>query len=237
MGGEAVRRAPGVGAIIAAAGRSERAGPGGPKQFRDIAGVPMLLRSLRPFAQHPHVREIVIALPSAYAHLPPPWLEQAVNGRVCLVEGGETRALSVWAGLRALSAGCDVVLVHDAARPFVSSDTIDAVIAVAQRGVGAVAAVAVRDTLKRAAGTSRDIAETVDRAGLWCAHTPQGFPRSMLEGAYQRAEAHQSRWNATDEATLVEAAGFRVELVEDRRANIKVTTPDDFILAQALARP
>jgi 2-C-methyl-D-erythritol 4-phosphate cytidylyltransferase len=224
-----------VGVIIAAAGRSERAGTGGPKQFRTIAGVPMVLRAVRPFARHHRVRDVVIALPSAVVQTPPPWLSEIASGRVRLVPGGETRTLSVRSGLGSLNGACEIVLVHDAARPFVSYETVDAVIATAARGVGAVPAIAVSDTLKRADGPSARIAETVDRTGLWCAHTPQGFPRAMLEDAYRRAEAQPLGRTATDEAALVEAAGYPVELVGDRRSNIKVTTPDDFLLAEALA--
>jgi 2-C-methyl-D-erythritol 4-phosphate cytidylyltransferase len=226
-----------VGVIIAAAGRGERVGSGEPKQFRDIAGMPMLLRSTRPFAAHPGVRRIVIALPAEFVRSPPGWLEPIASGRIRLVPGGAARMDSVRAALECLDIDCGIVLVHDAARPFVSPEIIDAVIATAARGVGAVPAVAVRDTLKRAEDGSPRVAETVDRARLWCAHTPQGFPRAMLTDAYRRADAQPLGCTATDEASLVEAAGYPVELVPDRRSNIKITTPDDFSLAQALARP
>lgn len=222
-----------VGVVIAAAGRSERAGPGAPKQFRLVGGVPMLLRSTQPFLDHPRVHDVIITLPPHVAAAPPPWLE-ALRPRVRLVPGGATRALSVKAGLEALEPTCTLVLVHDAARPFVSRETIDAVIALAARGVGAVPAVRVRDTLKRAQNGAMRITETVDRTGLWCAHTPQGFPRAMLEAAYRRATGSLGQ-GATDEAALVEAAGYDVELVPDLPNNIKITSPQDFVLAQAIA--
>ncbi len=224
---------PVVGIIIAAAGRSERVGPGDPKQFRPIGGIPMLLRSIRPFAQHRLVRDIVVALPSVFVDKPPQWLAPVSNGRLRLVAGGDTRALSVRAALRALDPSCTVVLVHDAARPFVSQDTIDAVIGVASRGVGAVPGVAVQDTLKRADGAR--VTETVDRRGVWQAHTPQGFPREILEDAFAKAGDSALGGGATDESALVEAAGYVVELVPDRPTNIKITTPEDFHLAEALA--
>src|SRR5690242_9047985 len=93
---------PDVGVVIPAGGAGERAGPGGPKQFRAVAGVPLLLRSLRPFTSHPRVREIVIALPDAHVQNPPPWLASLVSERLRLVAGGVTRAASVAAGLHAL---------------------------------------------------------------------------------------------------------------------------------------
>lgn len=226
-----------VGVIIAAAGRGERAGLDVPKQFCAIAGVPMLLRSTRPFVSHPRVHAIVIALPADVVCTPPDWLEPITTERLRLVAGGDTRASSVRAGLDALNAACEIILVHDAARPFVSPGIIDAVIATAERGVGAVPAIAVRDTLKRVDDRSPRVAETVDRRGLWCAHTPQGFPRAMLTAACRRADAQPLGEEATDEAALVEAAGYPVELVPDRPCNIKITTSDDFVMAQALATP
>ena len=209
-------------------------GPGPPKQLRPIAGVPLLLRALRPFLHHPRVREIVVALPADLVTSPPRWLGDLAEDGVRLVVGGGTRAASVLAALRGLASEVSIVLVHDGVRPFVSADTVDAVIARAAEGQGAVAALPVGDTLKRADGEGRRIVETVDRTGLWRAQTPQGFPRAMLEAAY-RAAAERDDLAATDDAALVEAAGFSVTLVPDRSTNIKVTTDDDLLLAEALA--
>lgn len=225
---------PDVGVVLAAGGVGERAGPGGPKQFRPIAGVPMLLRALRPFAQHPRVRQIVVALPAAWAATPPPWLGELLGERLVVVAGGATRADSVAAGLEALAPACRVVLVHDAARPFVSTDEIDAVIAAADRGVGAVSALPLSDTLKQADAEGR-VTATVPRAALWRAQTPQGFPRVVLEDAYRHARERGGLAGATDDASLVEAAGGRVDVVPGRSTNFKVTTADDFMLAEAVA--
>ncbi len=138
---------PDVGVVVVAAGAGVRAGPGEPKQFRPILGVPMLLRALRPFTGHPAVRQVIVALPPGYAERPPEWLGKLRGDRLRLVPGGAQRADSVRAGLDALPADSAIILVHDAARPFVSRDTIDAVIARARAGVGAVAAVPTSDTL------------------------------------------------------------------------------------------
>jgi 2-C-methyl-D-erythritol 4-phosphate cytidylyltransferase len=223
---------PDVGVLLAAAGKGERAG-GEPKQFRHIAGVPMLLRALRPFAQHRRVAQIVVALPPGVAESPPEWLASVAGDRLLLVEGGETRAASVLAALRALEERCRIVLIHDAARPFVSSETVDAVIeAVGESAV--VPGVPVSDTLKRADPETRLVVQTVDRCNLWKAQTPQGFTRSMLEQVYNSMSA-QSIADFTDEAGLVAAAGFRVELIPDSTQNIKITTADDLAVAEVIA--
>jgi len=237
---------PEVGVLLPAAGQGERAGAGELKQFRPIRGVPMLLRAIRPFAQHPLVRQIVIALPAAFASRPPDWLHDLMGQRLQVVAGGATRAESVALALDRLDPACRIVLVHDAARPFVSQDTIDAVIAAAETGRGAVAAVPVGDTLKRVEGgsdadrpTARPpdrpvgpVLETVDRRGLWRAQTPQGFPRAWLEEASaRRGEAE----DVTDDAQMMERLGRAVVVIPDHTTNIKVTTADDFILAEALA--
>ncbi len=222
-----------IGVVIPAGGHGDRAGTGDPKQFREIAGVPMLLRSIRPFAAHPRVDEIVVSLPRATVVDPPAWLKELVGQRLKLVAGGDTRAASVACGVAALSTECGVVLVHDAARPFVSRETIDAVLDHACRGTCAIAAVPVADTIKRTETGGTCVVETIDRAGLWRAQTPQGFPRHTLESAYQAAGKFGQ--TATDEAALVEAAGFTVELVTDSATNMKITTSEDFAIAEALA--
>ena len=222
---------PDVGVVVVAAGAGVRAGPGEPKQFRVIGGVPMLLRALRPFTSHPAVAQVVVVLPPRHAATPPEWLTRLSGGRLALVAGGADRADSVRAGLDALRGDVTVVLVHDAARPFVSRETIDAVVARARAGVGAVAAVPVSDTLKEAGGDAR-VMRTVPREGLWRAQTPQGFPRAMLVTAYAVPSDDPS---PTDDAAACERAGFPVEVVPDTTGNIKVTTADDFRRAEALA--
>lgn len=226
---------PDVAVVIASGGRGERAGREEPKQFRPIAGVPMLLRAIRPFAAHPLVREIVVVLPQECVASPPAWLIENSGDRLQLVAGGETRAESVATGLEALSRDCFVVLVHDGARPFVSTDTIDLVIAAAAKGKGAIAAVPLGDTLKRVSRETNRITGTIDRTGLWRAQTPQGFPLSILRDAVRKARKQSAGLANTDEAALVEAAGYEVTVVADEATNIKVTTPEDFVLAEAIA--
>ncbi|HEX4560557.1 MAG TPA: 2-C-methyl-D-erythritol 4-phosphate cytidylyltransferase [Gemmatimonadales bacterium] len=224
---------PDVGVVLVAAGAGIRAGPGEPKQFRTILGIPMLLRALRPFTSHPDVSQVVAVLPRAFVEHPPEWLAKVMGDRLILARGGESRTDSVRSGVKALRADCRFVLVHDAARPFPSRTTIDAVIARARSGVGAVAAVPLSDTVKEVDGESR-VTRTVSRNGLWRAQTPQGFPRSMLLEAFNRLKLGDPP--PTDDGELCERAGFPVDVVPDTPHNFKVTTPDDFRIAEALAR-
>jgi 2-C-methyl-D-erythritol 4-phosphate cytidylyltransferase len=189
----------------------------------------MVLRSLRPFTAHPDVARVVLVLPPEDATAPPAFLTGLIGAGLLVVAGGAERAQSVAAGLAALGPECTTVLVHDAARPFVARPVIDAVIAHARAGQGAVAALPLSDTLKQADGTS--VLHTVPRENLWRAQTPQGFPRAVLE----RAHAESGGGAATDDAALVERLGVPVHLVPDSPRNLKVTSADDLALAQLLA--
>ena len=221
-----------VGVVIVAAGKGARLGGDVPKQFRPIGGIPMLLRAIRPFSCHPEVRQVVVALPAADAAAPPEWLAPHVGGALALVPGGIERGDSVVAGLEALDPACTIVLVHDAARPFVSREVLDGVIAAARAGAGAVPAIPGADTLKRA-GRDDTVSRTVPRDGLWRAQTPQGFPRAVLARAYAAARA--AGVTATDDAALVERLGEPVRIVPGDPRNLKVTTADDVALAEVLA--
>ncbi len=220
-----------------AAGRGERLG-GGPKQYREIAGVPMLLRSVRPFVSRPDVAHVTIVLPPNDAARPPQWLAELLGGALSVVAGGSERQASVAAGLAALPENCSVVLVHDAARPFAGTEVIGAVIEHARRGQAAVAAVPVSDTLKQTAPGGRTIERTVPRDDLWRAQTPQGFPRAVLAAAHAAALVMVGAASAcaTDDAALVERNGGSVAVVADSATNFKITTAEDLALAEAWAR-
>jgi len=218
--------------VIVAAGAGVRAGPGDPKQFRPVHGVPLLLRALRPFVAHPAVDRVVVTLPAGFAERPPEWLAVLRGNRLRCTAGGATRADSVRAGLAALEPLPPVVLVHDGVRPFVARGTIDAVIARARTGVGAVAAIPMSDTVKEIRDDGR-VARTIARQRLWRAQTPQGFPSAMLAAAYARQGGDPE---PTDDAEVAERAGFQVEVVAGSPYNIKVTSSDDWRLAEALAR-
>jgi len=216
---------------VVAAGRGARLGGETPKQYQPIGGVPMVLRAVRAFTTHPDVAQVALVLPLADAESPPPFLRGVAGAGLLVVAGGAERADSVAAGLRVLDAACTIVLVHDAARPFVERGVIDGVIAHARSGVGAVAAIRVMDTLKQAAADDPTrIDRTVPRDNLWRAQTPQGFPRAVLERAHAAADAR----SATDDAALVERTGVAVRLVPDSPINMKVTTAEDLALAELL---
>lgn len=221
--------------VVVAAGQGLRFGGEGPKQFRELRGSPLLLHSLRPFLAHPAVIEVVVVLPRTDASRPPAWLAPLLGERLRAVAGGSTRMDSVEAGFRALTGEAAIVLVHDGARPFPDLGVIDAIIAQASRGVGAIAAVPLHDTLKEAVDGDAPprIARTVPRDRLWRARTPQGFPRAMLESALRAARA--DGFVGTDEASLVERTGSPIVLIPDAETNLKVTTPDDFRIAEGLA--
>ena len=221
-----------VGVVLVAAGQGTRLGAGVPKQYLPLGGVPMLLRAVRPFTTHPEVAHTVVVLPAADAASPPPWLAAVLGGTLTVTAGGAERSDSVAAGLAALPAACTVVLVHDAARPFVEHALITTVAGVARRGEGAVPAIPVGDTLKEVAPDSGGrIVRTVPRAGLYRAQTPQGFPRRVLEQAHAQA-THGGP--ATDDAQLVEQAGVPVRVVAGSARNFKITTEDDLLIAERL---
>ena len=162
---------------------------------------------------------------------PPPWLFQCDTERLLIAHGGKERADSVWNGLGDVPDEATVVLVHDAARPLVSDAMIARVIERARRGVGAIPALPVTDTLKRVDAAGR-ITATIDRDGLYRAQTPQGFPRDMLMDAHRAAQREQLA--ATDDAALCERLGFPVEVVRGSEKAMKVTEEADFDRAGAL---
>ena len=228
-----------AGVIIVAAGQGVRAADGTtsePKQFRPIAGVRMLLRAIRPFAQHPRVGPIIVVLPAEDAARPPAWLAPLLSDRLTVVAGGETRQQSVANGLARLPASPPVplVLVHDAARPFVDADLIDRVLQVVALGVCAVPGIPLVDTVKET-DTAGLVTRTVARERLVAVQTPQGFPRQMLETAHQKARTDAAALPATDDAALCERLGYPVRVVAGSRRNLKVTTAEDFVMAEALA--
>lgn len=221
-----------VGVVIVAAGNGTRTGSEELKQFRWVAGKPMLLHSVQRFMERPDVALVVAVLPRNYAGDPPPWLFQCDLDRLLVSVGGRERGDSVLSGLQDLPPEVKIVLIHDAARPLADSATIERVIDEARRGRGAVAALPVADTLKEVGDEGR-IVRTVERARLWRAQTPQGFPRDMIERAY--AEALRERVSATDDAALCERLGLEVVVVPGSELAMKVTVEEDFARLEALS--
>lgn len=220
-----------VGVVIVAAGSGTRAGGTEPKQFRWIAGKPMLLHSVQTFLERADVVGVVCVLPRKYAGDPPPWLFQTDLERLLVSVGGRTRTESVFHGLEDLPDEAKIVLIHDAARPFVGHATIDRVVAGAREGHAVTAALPVVDTLKEVADDGRVIG-TVPREPLWRAQTPQGFPRELILRAHMAARGRAVV--ATDDAALCENLGHDVVVVRGSERAMKVTDDSDFARAEAL---
>jgi 2-C-methyl-D-erythritol 4-phosphate cytidylyltransferase len=220
-----------VGVVIVAGGSGTRVGGGELKQFRWVAGKPMLLHSVQTFMARPDVGTVVVVLPSQYAGDPPPWLFQCDVDRLLVSLGGRTRSESVANGLDDLPDEAEIVLVHDAARPLVGAATIDRVVDAVRAGRSAIAALPMVDTLKRVDERGRIVA-TVPRDNLWRAQTPQGFPRRVIVDAHRRAKA--DRIDATDDAALLERLGMDVEVVRGSERALKVTDVGDFARVDAL---
>jgi 2-C-methyl-D-erythritol 4-phosphate cytidylyltransferase len=197
------------------------------KPFLDLHGEPVLLHALRPFLSHPAVVAVRVALSPDDAADAPEWLRR-LDARIAIVSGGASRAASVRAALDALG-DVDIVLVHDAARPLVTTEIIGRCIEAAARGDGAVAGWPASDTLKEV-DAERRVRATPDRTRIWHAQTPQAFPASLLRRAYTAWDGSE----ATDDATLVERVGGRVVMVEGSPTNLKVTRPEDVAVAEAL---
>jgi len=221
-----------VGVIIVAAGSGSRTGSAELKQFRWVAGKPMLLHSIQTFQARVDVAMVVCVLPREHVGDPPPWIFQSDADRLLLSVGGRERSESVANGLEDLPGECEIVVIHDAARPLVTSETIGRVIDEARKGNGAVAALPVTDTLKRVDSSGRVI-ETVDRFGLWRAQTPQAFPRKVIERAHK--EAREADRIVTDDAALCEKIGLPVVVVRGSERALKITEENDFALAEALS--
>ena len=220
-------------AIVPAAGRGTRFGGAVPKQYLAVAGQPLIAHTLDALLSHPGVDGVVVVL-SPGDGLWPGWRTRA-DKPVLTCEGGEARADSVLAGLAALPEQVradDFVLVHDAARPLLGMDDLDALL---ERGrgdpVGAILATPVRDTLKRG-GDDGGIDGTEPRERLWRALTPQLFRRLQLARALEAARA--AGIAVTDEAMAMERLGHRPLLVEGREDNLKVTTPADLAMVEFL---
>jgi len=216
---------PSVAAVIVAAGRGFRACGNLPKQYRELAGEPVIRSSLSLFAWHGQIGAVQAVIHpddrSAY--------EAAAKGLRLLppVPGGATRQASVRAGLQALSARApDIVLIHDAARPFCSTELVSrAIVACGETGA-AIPALEVTDTIKRVDGDGH-VAGTIDRAQLRAVQTPQAFKFATLLNAHQRA-IKEGRDDFTDDAALVEWAGIKVATFAGESGNVKLTTDEDF---------
>jgi 2-C-methyl-D-erythritol 4-phosphate cytidylyltransferase len=227
--------------IIPAAGLGTRMAPAGKKtaaskQFFEIDGVPIIVHTLRVFARNPRVTQIVVALRKGEMEQFSRQLEkEKIAGKVIVVEGGEHRQQSVANALAQLKAAPDdVVLVHDAVRPFVDDEIIDHVVGEVEKHGAAVAGLPAVDTIKQVerAAEGAIITSTIPRERVVQAQTPQGFRYELIKRAFDSAAA--DGFIGTDEASLVERMGENVWVVMGSARNIKITTPGDMELAEFL---
>lgn len=233
--------AAGLGTRMASAPSAKGKKPGASKQFTELAGTPILIHTLRRFAASPAVTEIYIALRAheieGFRTRLRAEAKDALKKKIQLVEGGEHRQQSVAHAIAALSAAPDdIVLVHDAVRPFVTEEIIEEVIRAAQKYGAAVAGIPAVDTIKEVKRTSEGavVTATIPREHIVMAQTPQGFRYDVLKKAFDEATA--DGFTGTDEASLVERSGHEVAVVMGSHRNIKITTPADMELAEFYLR-
>ena len=225
--------APKVSAVVPAAGLSKRFSPSEKKQFATLGGKPLLTHCLSTFESSELIASVVVVVPEDEI----PRSRELLGGFgfekiTSVVGGGEKRCISVRNGFRAVPPDSDMVLIHDAARPFVDNDMIKRVVEECARTGASICAVPVTDTLKRAEEHGSFISETVPRKKLWGAQTPQVFRREVLEEIYHSSST--AELDATDESALAEAKGIKVSMVMGSDLNMKITTAADLKMAELI---
>jgi len=221
-----------VAVIIAASGTGSRMGGQMPKQFQMLGTKPILAHTIEAFNKLDLIGQIVIAAPEKYvAHTQE--ISAAYPKVQAVAPGGKNRAQSVYAAAKLLSPEARIVLIHDGVRPFVTSELIMAVIEATKTHGAAIAGTPLTDTLKQV-DAKVQITHTPDRSRFWHAQTPQGFTYDLLMKAYAQAQKDGILDQATDDSSLVEHLGHRVQIVASTTKNIKITTPEDLRLANLL---
>jgi len=221
-------------AIIAAAGAGSRMAGDRPKQFLQLAGVPIIFHTLKPFEQCDSIQEIIVVLPAAEsADFLALVQKYGVKKLSRVVPGGTTRAESVWRGLLAIRAAtAEIIAVHDGVRPFVTAEEIDRTVAAARTHGAAILVAPAIDTIKEINGG--EVVKTLERRQLCHALTPQCFRYELLRRAYERADVQDPA--ITDDSSLVEQLGESVTIVEGSSRNIKITTQRDLLIAEAFLK-
>lgn len=219
-------------AVVVAAGTASRM-QGIDKVLAPLNEVPILVRTLRVFQQCPDITEIIVVTrEDLLVEIGRLCKEYSLN-KVCkIVVGGAERMLSVRAGLREVKRDVRLIAIHDGARPFLTDQVLNEVLRQADRSGAAAPAVAVNDTIKRAQDSV--VIETVDRSSLWAIQTPQVFQADLIRAAVEKAV--QERAQVTDDCSVVERLGMQVVLTTGDRQNIKVTTPFDMLLGEAILK-
>lgn len=223
-----------IAAVFPAAGQGKRMRAGKNKVFLELAGLPILVHTLRRFSQSAKIDYLVVVVAAEEVEEIRTMLRRMPDLKPFQVVAGSTeRQYSIANGLAALPDDTEVVLVHDAARPLVTVQTIEAVVKAAQEIGGAIAAVPEKNTVKIVSSDGM-VARTPPRETLWEVQTPQGFRKELLLEAYQKAK--EENFLGTDDSSLVERLHVPVKVVESEYQNIKITTPEDLVIAEALLR-
>ncbi|MEK4145767.1 MULTISPECIES: 2-C-methyl-D-erythritol 4-phosphate cytidylyltransferase [Robertmurraya] len=218
--------------IIPAAGQGKRMGAGKNKLLLELNDIPVLIHTLRVFEEDKQCAGIILAIaPQDESSFRKLLKEYGIHKVAAMVYGGEERQYSVYNGLQAATTK-GVVLVHDGARPFIDVHLIHQLVVAADEHGSAVAAVPVKDTIKRV--QQNEVVETVDRSSLWAIQTPQAFRMSILKRAHEHAL--EINFLGTDEASLVEKLHYPVKIVEGSYDNIKLTTKEDLYFAEAIMK-
>jgi 2-C-methyl-D-erythritol 4-phosphate cytidylyltransferase len=219
-------------AVIVAAGQGKRMGRKTNKQYLNFMDKPVLAHTLEVFEKHPLIDGVIVVTREEEISL---CNERVImpfkfNKIINVVPGGKERQDSVYQGLKALPSQCELVVVHDGARPLLTLDLMTEVINTAQRDKAAILAVPVKDTVKRVAQGL--VISTIPRAEVWAVQTPQVFSKELILKAYEHA--YQQGFYGTDDASLVEMLGENVRIVHGSYENIKMTTPEDLIIGEAI---
>lgn len=216
-------------AVVPGGGSGNRMGSGQPKQYLVLAGIPILVRTLRALGRSRAVAGLIVAVPADRVEATRALLRRFRVPRVLeVVAGGAQRQESVWRGLQAVPTDVGWVVVHDAVRPLIDAALVERVLAAARRHGAAICGLAVRETVKRVRETV--VEATLDREGLWLVQTPQAFSRALLWEAHEKAR--RDGYAGTDDAVLVERLGARVAMVPGLPENLKITAPEDLKAAR-----
>lgn len=219
-----------IAAIIPAAGAGTRMEGDIPKQFMELDSRPILITTLTVFENWSGVDEVIVAVPANEQERMSEWVDRYNLGKISqIVSGGPRRQDSVYNGLKTVGEEVDIVLVHDGVRPLVTPQILQSCAEKASHTGAAIAAVPIKDTVKEA-GDEKTVLRTLDRGRLWSVQTPQGFRREILVKAMEQAA--RDSFTGTDEASLVERLDIPVSIIEGSYENIKITTPEDLLLAK-----
>jgi 2-C-methyl-D-erythritol 4-phosphate cytidylyltransferase len=217
--------------VIVAAGQGKRMGAGKNKQFIELCGEPIIVHTLRVFESDPWCQEIILVVNEQESELMKELIDKCKYKKVSkIVAGGLERQQSVKCGLDTIREGREIVLIHDGARPFIKRDVIHEVVKAAHDNGAAIVAVPVKDTVKRV--KDELVTETINRSELWAVQTPQAFQVPLIKKVHEIAEQEQRL--GTDDASLMEWYEHDVSVVEGDYLNIKLTTPEDLVFAEAI---